>query len=379
MRQLPHRAEPAGRPRCRLAPRRWCATRPPRSRRRYHRPTPPAGPSDTGCSGLRRHRDRDAWRNSVARGGKPRKAVARSSPNPAGSSSSIPAVSRSFRHNEEERFRFGARDIQTQQFGNETRTVVIRPDGTQIITVSGPRRSDAAPDSQGSGGPRDHHHRQQLSRPPCGRRILRRSAAAGDPHPLRSLQSSTPRTNRRRSSTRPSRRPPVDRIERRYSLDEIRYSPSVRQLMPSIDLNTINFETGSWEISARSGVKASGDRGRPQSGDHAQPARGVPDRGPYRCGSEATSTSVAVGSPRRVCRHFADPAIPGPCGKPDLARVRQAISEGTDELGPSRINRRVTVRRITPLLNGGTASLPPPPRASRRRGSGKALCAKALA
>src|SRR3979490_1691935 len=42
--------------------------------------------------------------------------------------------------------------------------------------------------------------------------------------------------------------PPVDRIQRRYSLDEIRYSPSVRQLMPSIDLNSINFETGSWEI-----------------------------------------------------------------------------------------------------------------------------------
>ena len=29
--------------------------------------------------------------------------------------------------------------------------------------------------------------------------------------------------------------------------------------------------------------------------------------------------------------------------------------------GPSAINRRVTVRRITPLLNGGQASLPPPP------------------
>ena len=42
--------------------------------------------------------------------------------------------------------------------------------------------------------------------------------------------------------------PPIDRIERRYSLDEIRYSPTVRQLMPSIDLNTITFETGSWEI-----------------------------------------------------------------------------------------------------------------------------------
>ena len=40
----------------------------------------------------------------------------------------------------------------------------------------------------------------------------------------------------------------MERIERRYSLDEIRYSPSVRALMPSIDLNSINFDTGSWEI-----------------------------------------------------------------------------------------------------------------------------------
>jgi hypothetical protein len=35
------------------------------------------------------------------------------------------------------------------------------------------------------------------------------------------------------------------------------------------------------------------------------------------------------------------------------------LKEQTD--GPSRINRRVTIRRITPLLNGGMASLPPPP------------------
>ena len=41
------------------------------------------------------------------------------------------------RHNEEDRFRFGARDIQTQQVGGETRTIVIRPDGSQIITVTG--------------------------------------------------------------------------------------------------------------------------------------------------------------------------------------------------------------------------------------------------
>jgi outer membrane protein OmpA-like peptidoglycan-associated protein len=38
---------------------------------------------------------------------------------------------------------------------------------------------------------------------------------------------------------------------------------------------------------------------------------------------------------------------------------KQYLKEQTD--GPSQINRRVTVRRITPLLNGGQASLPPPP------------------
>jgi outer membrane protein OmpA-like peptidoglycan-associated protein len=37
----------------------------------------------------------------------------------------------------------------------------------------------------------------------------------------------------------------------------------------------------------------------------------------------------------------------------------QYLKEQTQ--GPSLINRRVTVRNITPLLNGGQASLPPPP------------------
>ena len=37
----------------------------------------------------------------------------------------------------------------------------------------------------------------------------------------------------------------------------------------------------------------------------------------------------------------------------------QYPKEQTD--GPSAINRRVTIRNITPLLNGGQASLPPPP------------------
>ena len=41
------------------------------------------------------------------------------------------------RHSEVDRFRYGARDIRTQTVGGETRTVVMRPDGSEVITVVG--------------------------------------------------------------------------------------------------------------------------------------------------------------------------------------------------------------------------------------------------
>ena len=40
----------------------------------------------------------------------------------------------------------------------------------------------------------------------------------------------------------------MERLEQPYSLDQIRYSPTVRQRMPSVDIDTINFELGSWEV-----------------------------------------------------------------------------------------------------------------------------------
>ncbi|MGY3427708.1 hypothetical protein ACVWZW_008212 [Bradyrhizobium sp. F1.13.4] len=42
------------------------------------------------------------------------------------------------RGNDLYRFRYGARDIRTETVGADTRTVVIRPDGSEIITVVGP-------------------------------------------------------------------------------------------------------------------------------------------------------------------------------------------------------------------------------------------------
>src|SRR4029077_5885144 len=149
---------------------------------------------------------------------------------------------------------YGARDIRTQQVGGETRTIVIRPDGSQIITISG-RDGQLVPriraDQQ---GPKiiiiDNPYRDpaavggfyvDLPPPvigiPYDRYIVDADGAPPD------LIYDTMMA------------PPVDRIERRYSLDEIRYSPNLRMLMPSIDLNTINFDIGSWEIAPDQAAK----------------------------------------------------------------------------------------------------------------------------
>src|SRR5260370_186691 len=86
---LPH---PADRPRCRPEPLRWCATRRQRSPRQF-RPRRRLPKPWRRLLQVRRPPGRAAWMSSVAHGGKPRKAAARSLTNPAVSSLSIPAVS----------------------------------------------------------------------------------------------------------------------------------------------------------------------------------------------------------------------------------------------------------------------------------------------
>ena len=193
----------------------------------------------------------------------PNRAAAPSSPSRAGSSFAIPADSH---------LSVTARWIasatvpvtSSSNVGGETRTVVICPDGSQMITVNG-RDGGAAPYPKRSARPRDHHHRQQLSRSARGRRpLLRRPSAADHPHSLQSLY-------RRCRGASPELlyetmiAPPVERIERRYSLDEIRYiRPCASECRASID--TINFEIGSWEIPPDQAAKlqaiADGSTGR---------------------------------------------------------------------------------------------------------------------
>jgi OOP family OmpA-OmpF porin len=263
------------------------------------------------------------------------------------------------RHNEENRFRFGARDIQTQRVGNENRTVVFRPDGSQIITVVGVdgqllrriRRDregrelilidNGFRDSRG-GGSFYVDLPPPVIRIPYDRYIVDADVASPD------LIYETMEA------------PPVDQIDRRYTLDEIRYSPSVRMLMPSIDLNTITYETGSWDIppdqAARLQVIAEGlMRAISRNPREIFLIEGHTDAVGNPVDNLSLSDRRAESAAELLTQQFGVPAE----NLTSQGYGSQYLKEQTD--GPSRINRRVTIRRITPLLNGGVASLPPPP------------------
>ncbi len=249
------------------------------------------------------------------------------------------------RHNEVDRFRYGARDIRTQQVGNDTRTIVVRPDGTQIITEND----------------RDGQLLRRIRRDERGREIIIIDNSYRGPRGVGGFYVDLPPPVLRIPYDRyiveaegappeliydTMMAPPVERIERRYSLDEIRYSGSVRQRMPSIDIDSITFETGSWEIPPDQAAKLQG------IADGLNRAIAANPRAVFLIEGH---TDAAESAAALLTQQFQVPAE----NLTSQGYGEQYLKEQTD--GPSRINRRVTVRNITPLLNGGTASLPPPP------------------
>ncbi|WP_245318572.1 OmpA family protein, partial [Bradyrhizobium sp. DOA1] len=264
------------------------------------------------------------------------------------------------RGNDLYRFRYGARDIRTDTVGGETRTVVIRPDGSEIITVVGT----------------DGRLMRRIRRDPRGREIViidntyRDPRAVGGfyvdvPPPVVSIPYDRYIVDAQEAPPQviydTMRAPPVQRIDRRYSLDEIRYSPNVRMQMPSIDVNTINFETGSWTIppdqAARLQVIADGINQAIQANpQEVFLIEGHTDAVGNEVDNLSLSDRRAQAAAELLTQQFNVPAE----NLTSQGYGEQYLKEQSQ--GPSLINRRVTVRRITPLLNGDQANAAPPPR-----------------
>jgi outer membrane protein OmpA-like peptidoglycan-associated protein len=260
------------------------------------------------------------------------------------------------RHNEADRFRWQAQDVRIERRGTDTVTVFDRPDGSRIYTVN------------------DEYGRllHRYRRMPDGREIIIiDNRYSGPPNPLGYFVDLPPpviRIPRERYIVQDEyARPndiyyalwagPVDYIDRPYTLDEIRYSLPLRERMPRVDLDTVTFDTGSWEIAPdqveRLAVIADGiNRAIAANPSEVFLIEGHTDA----VGSDIDNLSLSDRRAESVAL-----VLSQQFGVPPENLTTQGYGAHYLKIptpGPERANRRVTVRRITPLLTGQNQPLP---------------------
>ena len=264
------------------------------------------------------------------------------------------------RHNEDDRFRWQAQNVHIERRGADTVMVFERPDSSRIYTVS---------DESG-------RLLRRYRRLPDGREIIIiDNRYSGPPSPLGYFVDLPPpviRIPRERYIVEDEYAQPddiyyalwaapVDYIDRPYTLDEVRYSLPLRERMPRVDLNTVTFETGSWEIGPdqidRLAVIADGmNRAIAANPSEVFLIEGHTDA----VGSDVDNLSLSDRRAESVAL-----VLSQRFGVPPENLTTQGYGAHYLKIptqGPERANRRVTVRRITPLLTGQNQPLPLAPR-----------------
>ncbi|WP_337269817.1 OmpA family protein [Oryzifoliimicrobium ureilyticus] len=143
--------------------------------------------------------------------------------------------------------------------------------------------------------------------------------------------------------------PPVEPVERVYSLNEVRYSARLRDKVRRIDLDTLTFATGSWEIPMNEASTLRRVADAMNELLKKNPSESFLIEGHTDAVGSAQSNLVL--SDRRaesVARVLTDAySIP----------AENMVTQGYGEQylkvntsGPNQENRRVTIRRITPLV-----------------------------
>ena len=254
------------------------------------------------------------------------------------------------RHDDTDRFRHGARDVHVEHHGSETETIILRPDGARIITIV---------DANG-------RLLRRLRRLPDGREIVlidnryagRRAPTALSP----GWRAPVVRIPRDRYIVDADGAdgallydtliaPPVMHIDRRYSLDEIRYTHSLREWMPRIDLDTINFEFGSWEVTPDQARRLAPIAEAMRRAITAARTRSILIEGHTDAvGPDIDNLSLSDRRAEAVAEILTQEFGIPPENLTTQGYGEQYLKVPTQ--APERRNRRVTVRRITPLLMG---------------------------
>ena len=143
--------------------------------------------------------------------------------------------------------------------------------------------------------------------------------------------------------------PPIDRLDRGYTLDEVLGTYNLRERMRRIDLDSINFEFGSWEVGEGQYEKlerAARAMGRiiDRDSDEVFLIEGHTDA----VGDDTDNLSLSDRRAEEVANILSEEFDIPPENLVTQGYGEQFLKIDTD--GPERANRRVTLRRITPLL-----------------------------
>jgi outer membrane protein OmpA-like peptidoglycan-associated protein len=262
------------------------------------------------------------------------------------------------RHDETERFRRGGRDVKVERRANgHTETFYMRPDGVRVVTVV---------DGHGRMVRRyRHYHDGREVNIIDNRRFLRNVAigvGVGAAVGLAIVALAPPRITIPREKyivdyARASDddlyeafdAPPVERLERAYSLEEIRDSYELRRRMRYVELTDLSFPFGAWEITPDQ---------YPKLERLARVILRVLERHPDEVflieghtdavGSDVDNLSLSDRRASAVAEVLSETF-----GAPPENLVTQGYGEQFLKVpaqGPEALNRRVEVRRIGPLM-----------------------------
>jgi outer membrane protein OmpA-like peptidoglycan-associated protein len=258
-------------------------------------------------------------------------------------------------HNETERFS-RLPNAQTNRRGDIVETFYVRPDGVRVITEVDSRgqllrRYRRAPDGR-EFAIIDNRRFVRNAVIGVGITALAAAVAINLPPPRVAIPRERYIVEYERASTEDIYEalsaPPVEKLERSYSLEEVRYGHSLRERMRRIDLD-INFETGSAEVTPDQ---------FPKLERLARVILRVLERHPEEVylieghtdavGSEIDNLSLSDRRAEAVAHVLTDVF-----NIPPENLVTQGYGEQFQKvptLGPERLNRRVAMRRIGPLL-----------------------------
>jgi len=257
------------------------------------------------------------------------------------------------RHDETDRFRrsYEGADIRRERRGDNEVTIVRRPNQVEIITVRDPDGNLVRRVRREPGGREIVLIENEVERRPRGRTIIEETVRLPPP------QIRIPREKYVVEVESASQEdlyeaftaPPVERVERSYTLNEVRRSPAVRERVRRVDVDTITFNFGSWELSEDQARALTGVGQALQRAIERNPAEVFLIEGHTDAvGSDVDNLTLSDRRAETVAsvltQMFGVPAE----NLTTQGYGEQYLKVSTQE--PERANRRVTIRRITPLL-----------------------------